>query len=234
MRISRLTPSWLCWRALPSSLSSVFSSSGPCWFFGTCMRLCWGRYTLDSWGDMILRSGTLFATCSTSLMSHDIPNGAFYAKVRDGDVGLWCLRWSVPMLYFHRLSLNRSRLCNPLSAQNGIILSSKSRINSFFKSDLYSIWDGAGLAQSSGVHVAHSWVADGSYLMSGSEYVSALQERYNCLINRSIGTRGRDISHLCARGCAQPETITSFNSVIRLVVLVSDGMTTSFVMSVGL
>lgn len=112
-----------------------------------------------------------------------------------------------PMLAYHRLSTDKSRLKNHLRTPSGNYLLSKARINSFFKADLYSKCDGVGLAQSSGVPIVHSWVADGTNFMSGSDNISAIQARYNCLFSRSRGTRGRDLKYMCARGCAQPETL---------------------------
>lgn len=140
-------------------------------------------------------------------LPHDTPNSAMYAKVCDGGLGLPCLRWIVPMLAYHRLRFGRDRLWNLLRAPNGALLTSRTRIDTYFKRDLHARCDGLGLAQSSGVPIAHSWVSDGSSLMSGSEYISSIKVRYNCLFSRSRRSRGRDLIRYCSRGCAQPETM---------------------------
>lgn len=155
---SMLISHW--WENLLWYHSNVFSSSGQCWFPGICM--VWGKYTLVFWGKSTLKSAVLSGMWSTSHMtSLSVP---LFTKVRDGDLELSCLRWTFPMPAYCRLSSNQSRLWSLMRAQNGTILSSKPRICSYFKSDLYSRCDGAGVAQSSCVAVAHSWVADGSYL----------------------------------------------------------------------
>lgn len=50
-------------------------------------------------------------------------------------------------------------------------------------------------------------VGDGTSLMCGSEYISSIKVRYNCLFSRSRRTRRRALIRHCSRGYVMPETM---------------------------
>lgn len=66
---------------------------------------------------------------------------------------------------------------------------------------------GSGLRQSSVVPVTNSWFSDGSSIMSGRDFITAVHIRYNCLYNKFRATRGRNADKRCSRGWHMPETL---------------------------
>lgn len=94
-----------------------------------------------------------------------------------------------------------------MHAPNGTMLTTRIRIDTFFRRDLHARCDELGLVESTGVSVAHSWVGNGTNLMSGSDYVQSIGVRYNCLFSRSRRTRGTDLNRNCSRGCMQPKAM---------------------------
>lgn len=115
------------------------------------------------------------------------------------------------------------------------ILNTKNKVLKMFKEKLYNTCDGKGLTQAAATPEAHSWLLDGSRLLSGREYITAIHMRYNTLFNRSRVTRGRNTQHQCSRGCNMPETLNHiiYNSVTHLTMEELTGITTSAVISRG-
>lgn len=66
---------------------------------------------------------------------------------------------------------------------------------------------GSGLRKSSVVPVTNSWFSDGSSVMSGGDFITAVHIRYNCLYNKYCATRGRNADKHCSHGCHMPETL---------------------------
>lgn len=57
--------------------------------------------------------------------------------------------------------------------------------------DLYGTVDGRGLQSHGAVPAIHSWVSDGTRILSGSKYIGAIQVRCNSLFTKGRAARGR-------------------------------------------
>lgn len=98
------------------------------------------------------------------------------------------------------------RLRYRLVAQNGKNLTSKAKIY-FFQSDLVSRCDGAGLKSCSELPSTNSWLSDGTGLLTGRDFISAIHAKYNVLYCKSRATRGRTAYKNCSAGCRVSETL---------------------------
>ncbi|GBO45525.1 Retrovirus-related Pol polyprotein from type-2 retrotransposable element R2DM [Araneus ventricosus] len=108
-----------------------------------------------------------------------------------------------PLLAVKRGNEKEHRLLN----HEGKQLRTTNAVYRMFKRQWQSTCDGSGLKGSDDVPSAHSWVLDGTSLLSGRDYISCIHVRLGVLFNRARAARGRDKQHLCARGCYQPETL---------------------------
>ncbi|GBM11033.1 Retrovirus-related Pol polyprotein from type-2 retrotransposable element R2DM [Araneus ventricosus] len=133
----------------------------------------------------------------------DHPSSAFHARVSDGGLGIPSLRWMAPLLAVKRGNEKEHKLLN----YEGKQLRTANAIYNMFKRQWQSTCDGCGLKGSGDVPSAHSWVLDGTSLLSSRDYISCIHVRLGVLFNRARAARGRDKQHLCARGCYQPETL---------------------------
>ncbi|KAG8175571.1 hypothetical protein JTE90_018864 [Oedothorax gibbosus] len=136
-------------------------------------------------------------------LPHDTPKAFSHANVPDGGLGIPSLRWMVPVLAF-------KRTCNPLTnlrSYEGKTLNSTNQVWAAMKRSLLSTCDGAGLRECSKIPVTSRWVLDGSNLLTGRDYIYAIQIRSNTLYSRARAARGRTKDHQCSRGCTQPETL---------------------------
>ncbi|GBL74729.1 Retrovirus-related Pol polyprotein from type-2 retrotransposable element R2DM [Araneus ventricosus] len=133
----------------------------------------------------------------------DVPTAAFHARVSDGGLGIPSLRWMAPLLAAKRGNSKEHMLLK----YEGKQLRTANAIYNMFRRQWQSTCDGCGLKGSSDVPSAHSWVLDGTSLLSGRDYISCIHVRLGVLFNRARATRGRKKQHLCARGCYQPETL---------------------------
>ncbi|GBO32976.1 Retrovirus-related Pol polyprotein from type-2 retrotransposable element R2DM [Araneus ventricosus] len=133
----------------------------------------------------------------------DVPSSAFHARVSDGGLGIPSLRWMAPLLAVKRGNEKEHKLLN----YEGKQLRTANAIYNMFKRQWQSTCDGSGLKGSGDVSKAHSWVLDGTSLLSGRDYISCIHVRLGVLFNRARAARGRDKQHLCARECYQPETL---------------------------
>ena len=144
-------------------------------------------------------------------LPNDIPLGFFYARVRDGGLGIPCLRWFVPILARRRIKsyhINIDRKLMFTYDQCTRRVTNYNFILNHFKRCLYSSCDGAGLNQSNLVPGIHRWVSDGTRLLSGRDYISSIHVKINCLYNKSRVSRGRqEKDKKCSRNCNQPETL---------------------------
>ncbi|GBL83244.1 Retrovirus-related Pol polyprotein from type-2 retrotransposable element R2DM [Araneus ventricosus] len=133
----------------------------------------------------------------------DVPSSAFHARVSDGGLGIPSLRWMAPLLAVKRGNEKEHRLLN----YEGKQLRTTNAVYRMFKRQWQSTCVGSGLKGSGDVPSAHSWVLDGTSLLSGRDYISCIHVRLGVLFNRARAARGRDKQHLCARGYYQPETL---------------------------
>ncbi|GBL87707.1 Retrovirus-related Pol polyprotein from type-2 retrotransposable element R2DM [Araneus ventricosus] len=98
----------------------------------------------------------------------DVPSSAFHARVSDGGLGIPSLRWMAPLLAVKRGNEKEHRLLN----HEGKQLRTTNAVYRMFKRQWQSTCDGSGLKGSDDVPSAHSWVLDGTSLLSGRDYIS--------------------------------------------------------------
>jgi len=135
----------------------------------------------------------------------DTPKAMFHTSTLDGGLGIPSLRWTIPVLTFKRTGHSFTNL---RTTHQNKILNSTNQVKSMWKNLLYATCDGAGLRGSSEVPISNSWILDGTNLMTGRNYIAAIQVRTNTLFSKARRARGRSgADGRCSRGCAQPETL---------------------------
>lgn len=191
-------------------------------------RLCFGVMTakrleaMDKEIRMFLKGkhGILHLPRST-------PDEFFYARVKDGGLGLMRLRYSIPAMVLSRFSkfenshadvrfaakmpANRRRL---MRSENLIAYSdldegrSAEGVANVMKRQLGGKVDAFGLKWASDVPFVHNWVKDGSVgFLTGSEFVKAIKLRINALPTRPRCNRGNpEAPKTCRAGCNEIET----------------------------
>lgn len=137
---------------------------------------------------------------------HDTPSSGFHAHVKLL-YGATCLRWTVPMMALQRLSVDRERILWLTTARNGSRLTSKVRIDSFFKRDLHSRCNGAGLRRTSAAPAALAWFYDGGFFLTGNNFISLIHVKYVCLFTMFRVASGREADELCSHGCRVAEIL---------------------------
>ncbi|KAL7295026.1 hypothetical protein TKK_0011629 [Trichogramma kaykai] len=121
---------------------------------------------------------------------NDTPTGYFHAPVADGGLGIPSTRWMAP-------SLRLSRLLGWLSQSEGGAANDNTNGKN---EDFSSIFDSCYTI------VQHSWVSDGTALLSGKDYIACHKVRIGALPTRSRLTRGRHGDRQCRAGCRAQET----------------------------
>ncbi|KAF8789432.1 Retrovirus-related Pol polyprotein type-2 like protein [Argiope bruennichi] len=134
----------------------------------------------------------------------DVPVAAFHANICDGGLGVPSLRWIVPLQAANRGSKHHLALLK----YDGRQIRTTKDIDRMYQEKLHLQCDGWGLAQSSKVPGAHSWIQDGTSFLSGRDFISCIHVRLGVLYSGARVARGRDKDHLCSRGCSQPETLS--------------------------
>ncbi len=155
------------------------------------------------------------------------PTAFFYARIKDGGLGLMRLRHSIPAMTFRRfnrfqnchadvklaseMSANKRRLhkCAKLIARFGDVEGySTDEIAGINRDALYALNDGSGLRWSQPASFVHGWVGQGSTaFFGGGEFVNAIKLRINALPSKSRHNRDLPLaSRLCRAGCREPET----------------------------
>lgn len=122
-------------------------------------------------------------------------------------MGSPCIRWIVPVMALLRLSADLERVLRLMTAPDGSRLSSKARVESFFKRDLHRRCEGTHPQQCSAVPTASAWLHNGTSIFFGKDFVSAVHVCYNCLFCKSRAARGHDTEKFCSRGCRVTETL---------------------------
>ena len=137
-------------------------------------------------------------------MPHDFPNPVFYTSVKDGGLGIPCMRYSIPLMARSRLRDNSARttqLCNI----DGKIIKNKKEFLRIMKNKLYQSVDGSGLRQAARVPSAHYWVSDGISFLSGKDFISSIHLRFNCLSTQARLARGAGrMRQKSCRRCGDP------------------------------
>lgn len=137
-------------------------------------------------------------------LPHDVPTSLYHADCKDGGLGVPSLRWLVPVLANNR----GVPISSSLMKDGATLINSSARISTLWRNRLRVTTDGIGLKQAPKVPQAHTWILDGTRLLTGREYISAIHTRLGVLYSRSRATRGRPSQdRRCSRGCGQPETL---------------------------
>lgn len=120
-------------------------------------------------------------------LPNDVPKAFYYASVEDGGLGVPCFRWWIPLLAQRR----GVQVQSTLMKCKGIVLDTKISINNMFKCSLNSSYRRKGLDESPACSEANKWITDGTSLLSGKDYISALHVQYNALFSESTGPMHR-------------------------------------------
>jgi len=86
-------------------------------------------------------------------------------------------------------------------------LSSSEDIAKYHEGSLYESVDGRGLMDAKDFPAAHTWVADGTRMLSGQAYVESIKIRINALPTLARTTRGTNAPRRCRAGCNSSETM---------------------------
>ncbi len=146
----------------------------------------------------------------------DTPNAAFYAKVRDGGLGVSRLTALIPILRKGALErLAKSHDWRVAGIAESLLLppspSSKEQREAaalLSKQSLYDSADGRGLSGMDKSPPTHEYVDDGTRLMGGSTYINAIKTRLGVASTRLRASRGRPGAPvLCDLGCGRIESL---------------------------
>ena len=148
----------------------------------------------------------------------DTPNAGLYTKVSDGGLGVPRFSVEVPALRrgalerLSRTSDNRvARIAEALLLSDPIQTPAKERrrlAHTKHRDDFYASADGRGLMGTNSHPNTHTWVNDGTSLLKGSSYVSAIKTRLGVVSTGLRASRGRpDTNVMCDLGCGRPESL---------------------------
>ena len=90
--------------------------------------------------------------------------------------------------------------------ENGFTYTTQEEIKKRWVVILHQSIDGSSLKNSHQVTGQHQWMADGTSLLSGRNYVNCHKVRIGAVPIRSRTTRGRRDDRLCRAGCMAQET----------------------------
>ena len=146
----------------------------------------------------------------------DTPNAGLYTKVCEGGLGVPKFTDLIPVLRqgcIERLSkASDIRVAGIAEALLGAFpltaKKQKKRMYLQHKTKLYTSADGRGLSGTDVSPNTHSWVDDGTRLMRGSTYVSAIKTRMGVASTRLRASRGRPAAPIeCDLGCGRVESL---------------------------
>lgn len=154
-------------------------------------------------------------------LPNDTPKPFFHTSVRDGGLGISSIRQMVPVIRRQRLirlanssdvaiqwvaetpgfaqhikNVSRMSQCEGGTLENTLECT---RVQATL---LHRTCDGRGLWQSSGYPAVNDWVTEGSALLTGGDFIQAIQVRGNLKPTIERSSRGRRESPpLCEAGC---------------------------------
>ena len=153
------------------------------------------------------------------------PKSFFYASVADGGLGVLCLRYSVPSMIvgrFEKLSTSNSSVvqaaikeaafAHRIGVARKFVLKVVGQdilagaIRSYHRELLDSFIDTKGLVEAGKCPSVHTWVSDGTKMMTGENYCEALKIIVNALPSLSRTQRGMTSDRSCRAGCKAPKT----------------------------
>ncbi|CAB0043079.1 unnamed protein product [Trichogramma brassicae] len=163
----------------------------------------------------------------------DTPTAYFHAPVAEGGLGIPSTRWMAPSLRLSRLrgwlSQPESGTANDITSGTSVdfssvfvkreiaicekrltdgrtILQNTDIIGKRWARLLHSSIEGRALKDSCYTIGQHSWVSDGTALLSSKDYIACHRVRIGALPTRSRLTRGRHGDRQCRAGCRAQET----------------------------
>ena len=160
-------------------------------------------------------------------LPHDATNIFIYCDTRNGGLGIPALRLTIPLMKSTRLrrlaalrdpvfvalvasshtfSEEVRRCGDPIRVGDSTVTSTPA-VKEALAGQLYSSADGYGLRSSAGVPYVHSWVSDGTALMSGSAYIHAIQIRGATVATMKRAARGRPEADTACECCGRTETL---------------------------
>ena len=174
------------------------------------------------WLDRSIRA----AVRSWLKLPHDTPKAYFHAKIFDGGLGIVTLELQVPLMKIKRIDrlwasndlVIRSMLSTDgaeslLARQREpgrhekLRITSKESLWAALADDLHSSVDGRGLRESNLVPNQYQWVADGSGLLTGANYIGAVTVRGNLLSSAARAARGCPLTSILCGACGPPGSL---------------------------
>ena len=195
---------------------------------------------------LVLASGTLgqlkkldrwvrFAVRRWLKLPNDTSIPSFYARTKDGGLGLQAVEHTVPALKVKRLIglsassdpavmelvrspqfQDRIRKWSNVSYYNNTPMTSKAGRDSAFAIALTSCVDGRGLTSAPLVPSAHTWVDSGTSLMSGAKFCAAIGVRLGTLPTRLRASRGRGGLAAAGCDCCGPGVLESLSHILQV------------------
>ncbi|KAG8184458.1 hypothetical protein JTE90_002305 [Oedothorax gibbosus] len=153
-------------------------------------------------------------------LPHDAANVFMHGDIADGCLGIPSLRVIVPEMRLKRLESIKRSLSDRASDSFSLnfLMSHIHRAidaavpgspKSYWRRQLSSCVDGAGLQESALTPGQHNWIKGRSLFLSGRDFIQAIKLRFNCLPCRSRCARGRpEKDRLCGAGCARNESLS--------------------------
>jgi hypothetical protein len=104
----------------------------------------------------------------------------------------------------------RVRACAKKMTISGYTITSENELKSITSQGLHSSIDGRGLRWNNGVPAVNRWVTDGTRLLTGADFISAIKVRGNLLPTRMRCSRGTSRAGpiYCSAGCNALETLS--------------------------
>ena len=112
-------------------------------------------------------------------LPHDTPVSYFHSDVKDGGLGIPCMLYDLPEKICQRL-VKLQCSSDPIVAKIAAAQGFSDRLAKWSERRS-TVVDGRGLALASAVPYTHTWVSDGTGLMSGHLYCAAIAARCNLL-----------------------------------------------------
>ena len=161
-------------------------------------------------------------------LPHDAVNALFHCEVREGGLGIPSFRLVIPFLKKARLDrlarvqdpvisalvansrtfANERRRCmNPPPKVGDTIVHNMTDAKHELASALHGAVDGCGLKASRAVPFVHEWVSNGSALLTGANYIHALQIRSGTVSTKQRAARGRPEADRRCDACWRTESL---------------------------
>lgn len=187
-------------------------------------RLVLGRWTMGQ-----LRKVDTLVRASVRrwlALPHDVNHAHFYAPIKEGGLGVPCLRTAIPGMALHRLlalGMSSHPACavalqlphmvdlrdrlERSSIFKGEVLRTRGAVARFWARQWHRCPDGAALRECSRVPSSQAWVGEGTRLMKGKKFIDLVKIRANALPNLTRTKRGRNVSTRCRAGCDSAESL---------------------------